>query len=118
MPRNDNIPDFTATDNHLSIVAQMRAMVDERVGAEASFEERQRAARSLAHELLWLEEEMELRALVTTAQEIEVAGKTYLRLSNTSRRGIPDWFKCARVRHPRPRSAPGMSSPGRGMEQF
>ncbi len=84
MPRNDNIPDFTATDNHFSIVAQMRAMVDERVGTEASFEERQRSARALSHELLWLEEEIELRALVTTAQEIEVAGKTYRRLKQQS----------------------------------
>jgi len=59
-------------------------MVDGRVGAEASFEERQRATRALAHELLWLEEEVELRALVATAEKIEIAGKMYRRLEQPS----------------------------------
>jgi|SRR5680860_14677 len=84
MPRNDSIPDFTPTDNHFSIVKQMREMIDGRAGAEASFEERQRVARVLAHELLWLEEEEELLALVTTTEKVEIAGRTYRRLDQAS----------------------------------
>jgi hypothetical protein len=84
MPRNNNIPDFTPTNNHFSIVKQMRAMVDRQIDAEASFEQRQRSMRALAYELLWLEEEEELRALITTAEEIEIAGTTYRRLEQSS----------------------------------
>ncbi len=84
MPRDSRIPDFTPTDNHFAIVEKMRALVDERVGPGASFEERQRATRAVTHELVWLEEEEELDALVTTAKEVEIDGKVYRRLEQPS----------------------------------
>lgn len=84
MPRNDRIPSFTTTRNHLAIVEQIRALVDARIGSDASFEDRQQATRTLAHELLWLDEEVELQAQVTTAATIEVDGKTYRRLEQRS----------------------------------
>jgi len=84
MPRGDRIPHFTTTGNHVAIVERMKVLIDERAGPGASFEERQRAARAVAHELVWLEEEVELRALVTTAETIEVDAKTYRRLEQSS----------------------------------
>lgn len=84
MPRTNRIPDFKATSKHLSILAQMRALVDERIGPETTFEERQRASRELVHELLWLDEDMELQARITTAEMIEVDGKRYRRLEQQS----------------------------------
>lgn len=84
MPRDDRMPSFTPTRNHFAIIEQMRALVDARIGPDASFEDRQRASRALAHELLWLDEELELQAQVTTAETIEVDGKTYRRLKQRS----------------------------------
>jgi hypothetical protein len=84
MPRTNRIPDFKATSNHFSIVAQIQALVDDRSGSEATFEDRQRASREVIREVLWLAEEMELQALVTTAEMIEVDGKKYRRLEQPS----------------------------------
>jgi len=84
MPRDHRIPDFTPTDNHFSAIECMGTLIDERVGPEATFEERQRAARAVAHELVWLEEEKQLHALITMAEKIEVDGKTYRRLEQPS----------------------------------
>lgn len=84
MPRDDRMPRFTPTSNHFAIVEQIRALVDTQLGPGASFEDRQRATRALAHELLWLDEEIEIQAQVTTAETIEVDGKTYRRLKQRS----------------------------------
>ena len=54
MSRGDRIPNFTPTDNHFAIVEQLRALIDERVGREASFEDRQRVTRVVVNELVWL----------------------------------------------------------------
>lgn len=84
MPRDDRIPDFTPTDNHFEIIERMRGLVEKQLGLESSFEERQRAMRTLAHELLWLEEDLEIQARVTAAEMIEVNGKIYRRLEQAS----------------------------------
>jgi len=44
MPRDERIPDFTPTDNHFAAIEHM--------GPEATLEERQRATRAGAHELV------------------------------------------------------------------
>lgn len=84
MPRDARMPDFEPTNKHYEIVDGMRELVEQRLDVGATFEERQRAMRRLAHELLWLEEEAELQALVTTDKRIEIEGTEYVRLEQAS----------------------------------
>lgn len=58
--------------------------IDSQLGPNATFEERQNASFEIAREALRRREEREMRGAVTSADEVEVEGKRYRRLSQRS----------------------------------
>jgi hypothetical protein len=85
MPRGERIPEVDHEDKRLvTIVKMLHALVGERAGAEASFENESGAAMSVMADALWLFEDQRLRAMVTTAERIEVGERRYQRLPQPS----------------------------------
>jgi hypothetical protein len=66
------------------LLALLEQEVREQVGSDATFEERNDAAFGVLKKVLWRREDADLRGAVTTAREVEVAGKRYVRLNQPS----------------------------------
>jgi hypothetical protein len=58
--------------------------IDEQLGPDATFEERQDAATAITSDALWLRTDQDLRRSITRAEEIEVDGERYRRLDQAS----------------------------------
>ena len=85
MPRDVKIPQVDPEDKVLSeLVDAIRSEVARRHGAELTFEERRDAAAKVMREVLWLDEDRDLRGLVSRSEEVEVDGKRYKRLEQPS----------------------------------
>jgi hypothetical protein len=85
MPHGTKIPQIDPKDKVLQRLAQsVREEVQRRYGADLTFEQRRDAAMSVVTEVLWLDEEQDLRALVTRDEEVEVEGRRYRRLEQRS----------------------------------
>jgi len=85
MPRDERIPEIDRQDKRLlTMVKMLAALVRERAGTSASFEEESRAAMEVMADVLWLDEQARLEGLVTTAERIEVRGRRYRRLEQAS----------------------------------
>jgi len=63
---------------------EIRREVRERLGPDATFEQRRDAAAALASDALWLDADEDLRESITTAEEVEVEGHRYRRLEQAS----------------------------------
>jgi hypothetical protein len=84
MPRDKRIPHIEPDENLESMADAMMRLVEQRVEANATFEQRQRAAQAVVVDLMWVHEDRELRGLVSDAEAIEVDGVVYRRLSQAS----------------------------------
>jgi hypothetical protein len=63
---------------------EIRREVHERLGPDATFEQRRDAAAALTSDALWLDEDEDLRENLTTAERVEVEGRVYQRLEQPS----------------------------------
>jgi hypothetical protein len=63
---------------------EVRREVRERLGPDATFEQRRDAAAALTSDMLWLDTDEELRETITTTEEVEVEGRRYRRLEQAS----------------------------------
>lgn len=79
--KEKDVPSDARLDHLLSLLEQE---VREQVGSDATLEERNDAAFGVLKKVLWRREDAELRGAVTTAREVEVAGKRYARLNQSS----------------------------------
>jgi hypothetical protein len=85
MPRDQRIPEIDRQDKRLlTVVNAVAAVVRERAGADASFEEESRAEMEVMADALWLREQQRLEARVTTDERVEIGGREYRRLSQPS----------------------------------
>lgn len=85
MPRDKNVPQIDLQDKRLlQLTNAVEALVTERVGPDATFEERQRARFAVMADIMWMGEEADLQALRTEAEQVEFGGKTYRRLNQSS----------------------------------
>ena len=85
MPRNVRIPKVDKSDPALrQLMRQVRQEVEKRHGEHLTFEQRRDAAAVIMGEALWLDEEEDLQAEATDADEIEVQGKRYRALDQPS----------------------------------
>jgi hypothetical protein len=66
------------------IAAMIDAEVQEWLGPDATFEQKQDAAAALASDALWARADTQLREEITTAEQIEVNGDRYRRLDQPS----------------------------------
>ena len=66
------------------LMLEVRREVRERLGPDATFEQRRDAAAALTSDMLWLDTDEDLREAITTAEEIEVEGRRYRRLDQSS----------------------------------
>jgi len=66
------------------LVQSVREEVLRRYGSELTFEQRRDAAATITADMLWLDEDGDLRSLVTHAEEVVVEGKRYRRLEQPS----------------------------------
>jgi hypothetical protein len=66
------------------LMLEIRREVRERLGSGATFEQRRDAAAALASDALWLDEDEDLHENLTTAEQVEVDGRTYQRLEQPS----------------------------------
>lgn len=60
--------------------------VQELLGPGATFEQQQDAAAAISSDALWLREDLKLRSAVTTAEEVEIDGCRYRRLTQARQR--------------------------------
>lgn len=58
--------------------------IREHLGPEATFEQRQDLATAITGDALWFRSDRDLHAAITTAEEVEVAGRGYRRLDQAS----------------------------------
>ena len=78
MPRNVRIPKVDKSDPALrQLMRQVRQEVEKRHGEHSTFEQRRDAAAVIMGEALWLDEEEDLQAEATDADEMEVQGKRH-----------------------------------------
>jgi len=93
MSRNQKI---TRPDPANKVVQQLRELIrherERRLGADATFEQRRDAARAIANEALWLDEEEDFRELIVDTDEVEVGGKVYRRLEQPSSASYQGWW--------------------------
>lgn len=66
------------------MVEQLRRARQERVGPNATFEERRDDAFEIMRDVLWRDEDADLRDLVTDAEQVDVDGKRFRRLEQAS----------------------------------
>jgi len=66
------------------ITEMIRREVREKLGPNATFEQRRDAAAAMASDSLWLDTDQDLREAITTAEEIEVDGRRYRPLAQAS----------------------------------
>jgi len=85
MPHGAKIPQVDPKDKALQQLAQsVREEVRKRHGVDLTFEQRRDAAARVMAEVLWLDEEQDLQALVTWDEEVEVEGQRYRQLEQPS----------------------------------
>ena len=77
-------PTRIVSDVARRIMLEIRREVRERLGPDATFEQRRDAAAALASDALWLDADEDLRESITTAEEVEVEGHRYRRLEQAS----------------------------------
>lgn len=77
-------PTRIVSDVARRLMLEVRREVRERLGLDATFEQRRDAAAALASDMLWLDTDEELRETITTAEEVEVEGRRYRRLEQAS----------------------------------
>jgi len=77
-------PTRIVSDVARRLMLEVRREVRERLGPDATFEQRRDAAAALASDMLWLDTDEELRETITTADEVEVEGRRYRRLEQAS----------------------------------
>ena len=66
------------------LVEELRRAREERLGANATFEQRRDADFEVMRDTLWQAEDDELRGLITDAEEVDVDGKKFQRLEQAS----------------------------------
>jgi hypothetical protein len=66
------------------ITDTIRREVKEKLGPNATFEQRRDAAAAMASDSPWLDTDLDLREAITTAEEIEVDGRRYRPLAQAS----------------------------------
>ena len=88
MTTNARIPDVDRTDPRLLEAWRLFAeLADERCGdACGDFWQRSKAARGVAADLMWLDEQERMEAAVTTVPEVVIEGETYRHLPSRPRR--------------------------------
>jgi hypothetical protein len=77
-------PTRIVSDVARRIMLEIHREVRERLGPDATFEQRRDAAAALASDALWLDADEELRETITTAEEVEVEGRRYHQLEQAS----------------------------------
>src|SRR5215470_1771054 len=77
-------PTRIVSDVARRLMLEVRREVRERLGPDATFEQRRDAAAALASDMLWLDADEELRESITTAEEVVVEGRRYRRLEQAS----------------------------------
>lgn len=77
-------PTRIVSDVARRIMLEIRRDVRERLGPDATYEQRRDAATALASDALWLDADEDLRENITTAEEVEVEGHRYCRLEQAS----------------------------------
>jgi hypothetical protein len=66
------------------LVELLEQEMEEKLGDDSTFEERNDAAHDIMKDVLWRREDKDVRGAVTTAVEVEVEGKRYRRLKQDS----------------------------------
>lgn len=66
------------------LMQEIRRDVRARLGPAATYEQRRDAAAALASDALWLDADEDLREVITTAEEVEVEGRKYRKLEQSS----------------------------------
>jgi hypothetical protein len=85
MPRDRNLSRIDSADKTLRQLTELLLdRVRQRCGSDATFEERCDAVSATMREASWLAVDAELQKLVTDAEEIEIEGKSYVRLEQHS----------------------------------
>jgi len=86
MPRKKNQVDQEAESKRRvqKFARRVRREVNRRLGSDSTYEQRRDAAAQLMSEVLWQDEDGDLRENVTEDEEVDVDGKRYRRLSQSS----------------------------------
>jgi hypothetical protein len=77
-------PTRIVSDVARRLMLEVRREVRERLGPDATFEQRRDAAAALASDMLWLDADEDLRESITAAEEVVVEGRRYRRLEQAS----------------------------------
>jgi hypothetical protein len=77
-------PTRIVSDVARRLMLEIRREVRERLGPDATFEQRRDAAAALASDVLWLDADEDLRESITTAEEVVVEERRYRRLDQSS----------------------------------
>jgi hypothetical protein len=85
MPHKTKLAQVDPHDKRVrKMVVMLRELSGIEGGPDASYEARRDAAHRVMAEIQWQAEERELKALVTTAEEVEIEGQRYRRLEQSS----------------------------------
>ena len=77
-------PTRIVSDVARRLMLEVRREVRERLGPDATFEQRRDAAAALASDMLWLDADEDLRESITAAEEVVVDGRRYRQLEQAS----------------------------------
>ena len=77
-------PTRIVSDVARRLMLEIRREVRERLGRDATFEQRRDAAAALTSDVLWLDADEDLRESITKVEEVEVEGRRYRRLDQSS----------------------------------